>query len=189
MATVLVRISSGEVIKISPKNQAFSDRNKTYFSVLTDPSRPDGDNLREQKLDGTEGLMRQLGFAKVAVDGVVRNATRAEIDNFAGMQDDDDSRQDADQATSFIDIDPLWRKLIKALLKFITKEVIETSNVKTNALIEQWSQHKVDIANAATLADLKTATAALPMITSNLSTTITVDQAVTRLKSRITKDD
>jgi len=119
--TVKYRLSSGEVEKISSQGQTFSDRNTTYWGVLTDPSFPDGTDIRVIEPDNF-GPLRVLGLAKIW-DGInVRNATQAEIDGFAAPQIDDDNQQDEDGAADLGDTHPRWRKVFKSLLKGIVRE-------------------------------------------------------------------
>jgi hypothetical protein len=192
MATsVLYRKSSGEVIKISTKGQVFNEVNATYFGYLIDPSLPDGVQNRELLPDGTLGPVRELGFQKIAIPAsdLVRNATQGEIDNFESFKVDDDNIQDATAATSFLNSHKRFRKIFKAILKLIVQELLERSNVKQNAMIDQWNQFKVDIGNAGNLNDIKVSVAALPEITSNLPETTTLTIIKNQLESLIDKDD
>ncbi len=185
--TVLYRISSNEVLKISPKGQPFSDRDTAFFGVLIDPPRPDGDVVRETLPDGTLGPMRTLGFAKINDTGTVRNATQPEIDAFAAPETDDGNQLDASQAQGLIDLHPLWRKIWKAVLKRVISEN-NTTNQRVEDMITQWNQHKVDVASASNLSKLKSATAALPTISPSLPQR-TLPQAVTALKNDVDKND
>ena len=188
--TVLYRKSSGEVIKISTKSQVFPNLNETYFGYLIDPSLPDG-TVNREKLGSELGPYRQLGFQKITIPAsdLVRNATQGEIDTFAGFELEDDNQLDAVGATSFLENHPRFRKIFKALLKLIVAQLLENSNVKQNAMIDQWNQYKADVGNANNLVDIKTSVAALPTITSNLPETATLTTISTQLKNLISKDE
>lgn len=123
--TALYRISSKEVIKISIKGQLFSSSDPVYWGVLTDPSLPDGNIVRETLPDGTLGPLRQLGFAKIADVGgsEVRDAIQSEIDTFAGFQTTDENLQDRDEARDFTDVHPRFRKFIIAFADIIKDEI------------------------------------------------------------------
>lgn len=120
MTTALYRTSSNEVVKISLINQSFSDRDATYWGVLTDPTLADGD----QAVDSS-GNLRVLGIAKIALPGsnTIRNATQAEIDTFAGFQTTDESAQDAAEAINLFQTHPRFRKAFKAIVKLTVDEL------------------------------------------------------------------
>lgn len=186
--TVLYRISSNEVVKISKKGQLFSDRDATYWGVLTDPPFPDGTNLRPEVPDGRLGDLRVLGLAKIWDGTDVRNAAQAEIDSFAPPELDDENIQDSVGARDFLQTHPRFRKIFKALLKRIIAEN-NTQAAKTNDLITvQWNQFKADVDSSTNLAQLKTAVAALPVIAGDLPTR-TLAQAVTALSNDVDKAD
>jgi len=63
MTTALYRISSKECIKISPKDQPFTDVDPAIWAVLTDPSTPDGTDAFDPD---PIGPLRELGFSKIA---------------------------------------------------------------------------------------------------------------------------
>jgi hypothetical protein len=192
--TVLYRKSSGEVLKISLKGQKFDSINSDYFGYLTDPEFPDGTDNREV-VGSTLGPSRQLGFQKIAIIGdstslnIVRNATQEEIDSFPSFELDDANKLDAAGALAFIDNHPRFRKVFAAILKLLVQQLLEKSNVKQNAMIDQWNQFKTDIGNATSLADIKTSVAALPTITSNLPETATLSTIRDQLDALINKDD
>lgn len=118
MSTVLYRIGSGEVIKISVKNQTFAERNTKYWGVLTDPQISDSVEVLD-----TNQNKRVLGFAKIW-DGVnVRNATQTEIDNFVVAEDTDDKLQDKDRAVDLLQTQPQFRKLFTAFADIIRQEI------------------------------------------------------------------
>lgn len=123
MATALFRKTSGEVVKISLRNQAFADADPTFWGVLTDPAFPDGTDVRDMDTDPA-GPLRVLGFSKRAVPGpIVRNATAPEIALFAPAQADDENQMDADRAGSLFETDPQTRKLFTALMDVARIEV------------------------------------------------------------------
>lgn len=152
MTTVLYRKNGGEVLKISLRNQGFSDANTTYFGVLTSPGFPDGMDIQENLGDGSLGLRRQLGFAKFADVGgdSVRNATQPEIDAWAGNETTDRNLLDKERARVQIEDSPIDRKVFRALGKLLVQEfnilrslhglpdrtIIQLSNALSNALSE-----------------------------------------------------
>ncbi len=120
--TALFRIQGGEVLKVSLKGQPFDDRDQTYWGVLTDPPRPDGDQVRD--LSGEDpGPLRVLGFAKVNDAGTVRNATQPEIDAFVVAEDEDEKDLDAADATSLLNTHLQFRKAFKALALVMLDEI------------------------------------------------------------------
>ncbi len=181
MTTALYRESSNEVLKVSAKDQSFSDRDAAVFGVLTDPTTPDGVDVREQTDD--LGPLRQLGFAKIAEPGGnnVRNATQPEIDGFAASEIDDDNQLDADQALVLFEDHPQFRKKEKARTDIIMREI--------NLLRQRNVQLQNDIAAAANnanafVSDLKASVAAYPVQTDR-----TLAQLETQMRNRISKDD
>ena len=181
MTTALYRISSNEVLKISTKDQSFSDRDAAVFGVLIDPAIPDGTEVREQTDD--LGPLRQLGFAKIAEPGAsnVRNATQPEIDGFSVSEEDDDNVLDATQAQSLLLVHPQFRKMMTAFSDILKDEI--------NLLRQRNVQLQNDIAAAANNAnafvgDLKASVAAYPVQTDR-----TLAQLKTQIQNRISKDD
>ena len=51
MTTVLYRISSDEVLKNSTRGQLFAERDSAVFGVLTDPTFPDGTDVRDESTE------------------------------------------------------------------------------------------------------------------------------------------
>jgi hypothetical protein len=186
MTTALYRLNGGEVIKVSLTDQPFSEVNTTYYGVLTNPDLPDGAEIRDPS-----GTARILGYAKFAEPSgpTVRNADQTELDNFPVAQAEDENLQDSAGAKDFLNSHPRWRKLLKGLAKVLIQQILEASNVKTNAVINQWNQYKIDVGNAASLADIKTAVAALPTINSDLTETATLSQFLTQIENQISEDD
>lgn len=154
--TALYRLNGLEVLKISPKNQTFADRDPAYFGVLTDPTLPDGNQVRATNTDGTMGPLRVLGLAQIAVPGTnsCRLATLFEIDAWALAEAQDDKALDAHRAGQFFDVHPQWRKAFKALLK--------TVRGVTNPQAKRWNDFKIEAAASTSFADLKTRIATLP---------------------------
>lgn len=139
--TALYRITTNEVVKISLSGQPFSDRNATYWGVLTDPVLPDGNQVR-QVINGGFGPLRTLGFAKFAVVGsnTVRNATQPEINAFSTGETTDANAMDASEASNICNTHPRFRKAIKAIVKLTVDElnilrrlIIGTGNVVWDA--------------------------------------------------------
>jgi len=145
MATVLFRKSSGEGLKYSVKGQSFrpmdvgaANEFDKYFGVAIDPAIPDGMSVRD--LSGSEpGPMRVLGLAKHydEVLHIWRNATQAEIDTYATLEQSDINNADVEVSRGFLKpgkfSNSTQRKFNRALLRFILKEVKQT-NTKVNAL-------------------------------------------------------
>ena len=177
--TALYRIRSGEVVKISLKGQPFSDRDQTYWGVLTDPTCPDGTAVRETLANGTLGPLRVLGWAKhyPGTGATISNATQAQIDSYAAAETADENAQDAERVAQLFQNHPQWRKAFKALLKRILflREQEAT----------QWNTYRAQVAAASSLADLKTRVASN---TADLPT-YTLAQAVTALLTDISADD
>ena len=132
MDTVLYRISSGEVVKITSKEQTFSDRDQTYWGVLTDPPFPDGVEVRPRTPEGRSGNLRVLGFAKIWDNIDVRNATEAEIDNFAVEENEDEISQDAQAADDLMTLHPRFRRAFTALLRAASPPGRTKANLRAN---------------------------------------------------------
>ncbi len=122
--TALFRIRGGEVIKVQLSGQDFSDADSTYWGVLTDPSRPDGDQVRDLSgEDGELGPLRVLGFAKFNDAGTVRNATQAEIDAFVTGEAEDKKDMQVTGAVGALSVNPRFRKAFKALALGMMDEI------------------------------------------------------------------
>ena len=174
--TVLYRISSGEVLKISTKGQIFDRINTDLFGYLVDPSFPDGTVNREVS-QSIMGPLRELGYQKIAIPGsdLVRNATQGEIDGF--------------EAKEFLITHPRFRKIFVGILKLLIDQLLEKSNVKQNEMITQWNSFKSGMAGATSLVQVKAGVAALPTIDADLAETATSQQIRNQLESMISKDD
>ncbi len=173
MTTALYRISSGEVIKISLLDQQWSDRDATYWGILTTAAYPDGTQTRD-----VDGDLRELGFANFADVGgnTVRNAVQAEIDTYAAAQTEDENQQDADGAEGLFLTHPRNRKLMTALSDIIKDEI--------NILRGWTADFKTEVAAAISLGDLQTRVATLPTLADR-----TLAQLKTQIQNRIDKDD
>lgn len=147
MTTGYYRTTSGEVLKISLNNNPFVDVDTTYFTIFTDPAFPDGTQLREELPDGSDGPLRQLGYAKHFVAGTVRNSTQVEIDSYASFEATDTDLQDASRAADLGDTDPIWRKLIKA----IVKQTIRENNIQA----DDYNALRAEMLAATSLGDLQ----------------------------------
>ena len=120
--TVLHRLTSGEVLKISPQGQLFADADPAYWGVLTDPTFTDGTDNRDAT--GAElGPLRVLGFQKHWDGATVRNATQVEIDGYQGLQDTDEAIEDREAAQDFFDTHPRFRKAFKAMAVLMMEEL------------------------------------------------------------------
>ncbi len=179
MTTALYRISSNEVLKVSPKDQQFDSRDTVVFGQLDDPTTPDGTDVREQ-ID-PEGPLRVLGFAKIAEPGGnnVRNATQPEIDGFATSEIDDDNQLDADQAVVLFEDHPQFRKKEKAFADIIKDEL--------NILRARDDKLRDEIIAATNFSALKTALAVILDYPDQNPRTLS--QLNTAIKNRISKDD
>lgn len=135
--TALYRISSNEVIKISTKGQPFSDRNPTYWGVLTDPNLPDGNQVRDVSVE-PPGALRVVGFAKIAEPGVntVRNATQGEINSFDAAEIDDENNQDAEQTVNLLRDHPQFRKFTKLIFKAMNQ-------IRSDAALAPWTAAQI----------------------------------------------
>lgn len=173
MTTALYRINGGEVIKISATDQTWSDRNTTYWGVLTDPSLPDGSDV----LDPTDQA-RVLGYAKFADVGgnSVRNAIQAELDNFPVAQEADENLQDKGRAQQIFLTHPQFRKLLTAYSDILKDEI---------NILRGWTlDFKVAVAGAGNLGQLQAAVAALPDLGDR-----TLAQLKAAITARISEDD
>ncbi len=173
MTTALYRINGGEVIKISATDQTWSDRNTTYWGVLTDPSLPDGSDV----LDPTDQA-RVLGYAKFADVGgnSVRNAIQAELDNFPVAQAADEDLQDAERATDLFLTHPQFRKLMTAYSDILKDEL---------NIVRGWTlSFKAAVATAGNLGQLQSEVAALPDLGDR-----TLSQLKTAIQNRISEND
>lgn len=188
--TVLYRISSGEVLKISTKGQIFDRINTDLFGYLVDPSFPDGTVNREVS-QSIMGPLRELGYQKIAIPGsdLVRNATQGEIDGFEAFKVEDDNLQDEIGAKAFLITHPRFRKIFVGILKLLIDQLLEKSNVKQNEMITQWNSFKSGMAGATSLVQVKAGVAALPTIDADLAETATSQQIRNQLESMISKDD
>lgn len=114
---VLYRVSSGEVRNISN-----SIRSKLpYEEVVTDPTFIDGIDFLD-----ANGNHRILGYAKIYDNGVVRNATQSEIDNFLIAAIDDREQAIADRAKQYFQNHPIERRFLKAIIK----ELVDVINIE-----------------------------------------------------------
>lgn len=169
--TVLYRISSNEVVKISSKGQPFAERNTTFWGVLTDPTFTDGTVCRDD-----DGDLRILGYAKIVDSGEVRNATQVEIDTFEGFETDDENQQDADGADDLFVVHPRFRKLFVAITDIVMKEV---------NILRGWNTDlKAVIDGASNFGDVKSGVAAMSDLPDR-----TISQLKTQIRNRIDKDD
>lgn len=173
MTTALYRINGGEVLKISPTNQTFAQRDPTYWAVVTDPPFPDG--MINRSGDG-DGPPRELGFAKIFDAGTVRNATAPELTAFAAAETVDENLQDRDGARALFDTHPRFRKMMVAFADIVKDEV---------NILRGWTvDYKAAVAAASNLAQLKASVAALPTLGDR-----TLLQLKTAMLNRINEDD
>jgi len=121
MTTVLYRLNGGEVMKISPTNQTFADRDSTYWGVSADPAFPDGQDIRDP--GPPRGPFRELGFAKIIDGATCRNATAPEITAFTAAQAADENLMDRDGARDLFQTHPRFRKMMLAFADIIRDEI------------------------------------------------------------------
>lgn len=178
MTTALYRISSSEVLKISPLDQPFDDRDTVFFGVLVDPATPDGTDVRDMS-GPVPGPLRVLGLAKHADVGanIARNSTQAEIDTYAPAELDDNNQQDADRAADYGDTHLQWRKLIKSILKGVVRE--------NNIMATRYNELRAQVLAATSLADFQT------RVQNNTSDapTRTNQQAFDAIRNDVSKND
>lgn len=119
--TVLYRIRGGEVIKISPKGQAFPNINPLLFAVLTDPDFPDG----MENTDADNPMPRVEGYQKIAdpENNIVRTAEHMEIENMVAAEIIDNDMMDKAFARAFMNDHPRFKKLMKATVKILVEEI------------------------------------------------------------------
>jgi hypothetical protein len=171
MSTVLYRLSSNEVYKISPIDQSFDDRDAVYWGVVTDPSFPDGTAFKDPN-----GDLRVLGYSKILVGAIVRNATQEEIDTFQGFEDSDENKMDRDRAEFLFDTHPQFRKMMVAFADVLKDEF---------NILRQWEMDfKAVVAAASNLNDLKISVAAMDDLPDR-----TLTQLKTAIKDRLSEDD
>lgn len=134
MTTVLYRISSGEVIGISPKNKLWEEVNQNQFAVLTDPDFLDG----TQNHNPEDPKRREPGFQKIAVPEhhEVRNATETEIMTFVHAEEVDVDIMDKIFARVFMNDHPRFKKLMKATVQVLVEEI--------NAVRTEFGLQKLD---------------------------------------------
>ncbi len=185
MTTALYRLSSNEVLKVSPKDQPFSDRDAAVYGVLIDPTTPDGLDVRDRASDPI-GDIRVLGFAKIANPGGndVHNATQVEIDGFAAPEDDDNNKLDAGQALAIFKDHPQFRKMMTAFADILKDEI--------NILRRRNVQFQDDVvaslggggSAASKISALEALVSAYPVQSDR-----TLAQLKTQINNRISKDD
>ena len=150
MTTGWRRLSSNEVGKISVANQDFSILDTDFFAEFTDPTFPNGTEVRDVSGD-QPGPLRVLGLAKIfepiGPNGNVRNATAPEIATFAPAEDDDTNIQDAVRALELLSTHSNFGKLFKALVRSIVD--------KDNLMATEWNAFRAEAALAANLNNLQ----------------------------------
>lgn len=189
MPTVLYRKNGGEVLKYSPRNQSFAEVDTEFFGVLTDPTTPDGTDIRE-RVGKQFGKYRQLGFAKRALpdENRIQNATQEEIDEWDNKEGEDDQAQDAKQAKVQLDNHPLLGRLIRALSRRLITHHVET-NARVNQVITQWESFKADVLTAGSLTALKQDVRAMTDIRSDLPQTIELTTLMDGIRASVENDD
>lgn len=182
MTTAIYRKNSGEVIKISLKDQLFTEADPQFWGILTDSGSninlPDGNKVRDDSGDFL-GPLRVAGFAKIAISesNTIQNATQDEIDGFPNFQTDDENQQSANVAADLGDTHPQFRKVFKSILKGIVRE----NNIQAN----KYNELRAEILAAANFNDLKTRiqnnTSDMPIRTNT--------QAFSAIRNDVNKDD
>lgn len=156
MTTALYRKSSGEVRKISLRDQGFGDIDPDFFGVISDATYPDGTDCRDP-----DNNLKIPGYAKILVGTVIRNATTQEIIDFFTYDEDDDNQQDANEAKDYFLNHPRFRRLIWAIVKGMVSEI--------NLLRERDRQFNTIISSASNLPEIKAGVAAFEELTNRNS--------------------
>jgi len=138
MTTVLYRISSGEVIGISPKNKLWEEVNQNQFAVLTNPTFLDG----EQNHNPDNPKRREYGYQKIAVPDFqeVRNATETEIKIFVNAETIDIDVMDKVFARVFMNDHPRFKKLMKAVVVILVEEL---NQIRTEMGLQKLDPYEV----------------------------------------------
>ena len=111
---VSYRISSGEVVNIASVEINYPS---AMFITIVDPTFIDG-----QEFQDPQGQRLVLGYTKIYIGGVVRNATQQEIDGFESARVDGYNQIEADKAKDQFQNDPNLRRILIALIKGIIRE-------------------------------------------------------------------
>jgi hypothetical protein len=118
--TVLYRISSNEVVDISVIHKTDFSVDLSYYGVLVDPPLTDGAQWLSPAPDYQNGV---LGYAKINDNGVIRNATQAEIDTFQPAELDDRNQNEADQAIDYFQNHKQFRRIMTAFAAILVDEI------------------------------------------------------------------
>ena len=171
--TVLYRISSGEVKGISQTGEEWPNAESPYYNQVTDPTFVDG--YIWQGPDPTN-RNRVLGYAKIYVDGIVRNATQEEIDAFVVAREEDRNIERANKAKEYLQDNQKLRMIIKAFADIV--------RIRTNAIAKWNMDFKAAVAASTSLADLQSRVAALGNLPDYDFT-----EMIEAIENRISKDD
>ena len=165
---VSYRISSGEVVNIASVEINYPS---AMFITIVDPTFIDG-----QEFQDPQGQRLVLGYTKIYIGGVVRNATQQEIDGFESARVDGYNQIEADKAKDQFQNDPNFRRAMIAVIKGIIKEDNEG---------RLWTRSFMDAVAASTsLADFQSRVAAFTPPADR-----EFDDAKTYILNQISKDD
>lgn len=109
MAVFLYRINGGEVFGVSTTTAAYSQLTDPLLTFVDSPSTPDGENLAGPKI--------------FIAPSTVRNATAPEIAIFATARAFDLNVTQKQDAQDAIDVGPVTRKTLKALILVLIEEI------------------------------------------------------------------
>jgi hypothetical protein len=200
MATALYRKNGGEGIKYSLINQSFAEADPTYYGVLTNPTIPNGTQIREPLVivpgQPRYGPRRQLGWAKIAIPATNtwRNATQLEIDFFDDAEGIDEQAIDAAQAREQVIKHPFVARVLWSLLRMIVASTnqqntrINLMAVKTNLLLTQWASMKTIMNSGVSVATMRTQIGALPAIAADIPETLPASRTAAAVGQDIRND-
>ena len=161
---VLYRISSGEVYAIVPDGKAMPP--PEGFTVVSNPVF----------IDGTDLKRRVLGRAKIYNAGEVKNATAEEITNFPSFAIADMNQLEENEAKSYFQNDPNFRRFMKAISAILAAEFNRHQDFEDAV--------KAAAADAISLADFKTRMAVIEDVPERSDTDL-----LNAIRNRIDKDD
>lgn len=157
MAFFFYRKTGGQVESVSVNSFTIPVKAQDYFAQVENPTAPDGTSLVP---------------AKVYLSNTLRNATAEEIAAFPDHVAADDKTENIKQNKEFLDDGNHQRPALKAIATVTVDEI--------NTLRAWITAFKVEVAAAASLADLKTRVASLSDLNAR-----TAAQVKTAIKDRM----